>query len=188
VPVAIDAGDLTLRPWADDDASSVLAAFADPLIAQWNPRLPLSGLDAARRWLVSRATGWASGDSCSWAVVDSATGELLASMELRHIDPIDHGAVASYWTVAPARGRGVAPAALSAATDWAFAQLGSHRITLAHVLANEASCRVAAKAGFRLEARLRDACLLRDGFSDEHLHARLAGDPPVESARPSMDR
>jgi RimJ/RimL family protein N-acetyltransferase len=180
-PVAVDAGDLTLRPWTEDDAAAVLTALADPLLVRWNPRLPLADLDAARRWLAARSAGWASGDACSWAVVDSATGELLGSTGLRYIDPIDHGAVASYWTASPARGRGIAPAALTAASDWAFANLESHRVQLAHVLANEASCRVAAKAGFALEATIRDSCLLRDGFSDEHLHARLATDPPVEA-------
>jgi RimJ/RimL family protein N-acetyltransferase len=181
-PVAIDAGDLALRPWADDDAEQVLAAFADPLIARWNPRLPLPDIDAARRWLASRATGWAAGTACSWKVVDAATGELCGSAGLRDIHPIDGAAVASYWTVAGARGRGVAPAALTAATDWAFAELGLHRVTLSHVLANEASCRVAGKAGFGLEATTRDSRLLRDGFSDEHLHARLASDPAIDLA------
>jgi RimJ/RimL family protein N-acetyltransferase len=184
VPVMIEAGALSLRPWTEDDAERVLAAFADPLIAAWNPRLPLSGLAAARRWVASRATGWAGGGSCTWAVVDSTSGALLGSTGLRHIDPIDHGAVASYWTLAPARGNGVAPAALTAATDWGFRLLGLHRVQLAHVLANEASCRVAAKAGFALEATTRGSCLLRDGFSDGHLHARVATDPPVDLGRP----
>ena len=181
-PVAIDAGDLALRPWAEEDAEQVFAAFADPLIARWNPRLPLPDIDAARTWLASRATGWAGGDACSWKVVDVATGELRGATGMRYIDPIDHAAVASYWTVAGARGRGVAPAALAAAADWAFAELGLHRVTLAHVLANEASCRVAVKAGFGLEATTRDSCLLRDGYSDEHLHARLASDPAVSGS------
>jgi RimJ/RimL family protein N-acetyltransferase len=175
-PVTIEAGALRLRPWSEDDAEQVLAAFADPVIAQWNPRLPLPDIAAARRWLVSRATGWADGSSCSWAVVDSTTGTLLGSTGLRHIDPFDRGGVASYWTVAAARGRGVAPAALSAATNWAFAVVGLHRVQLAHVPANAASCRVAEKAGFALEAISRGACLLPDGFSDEHIHARLASD------------
>jgi RimJ/RimL family protein N-acetyltransferase len=178
-PVAIDAGALALRPWTDDDAEQVLSAFADPLIAAWNPRLPLAGLDAARRWVASRATGWASGGSCSWAVVDAASGVLVGSAGLRHIDSIDRGAVASYWTVAAARGQGVAPAALTAATHWGFTAIGLHRVQLAHVLANDASCRVARKAGFALEATSRGSCLLRDGYSDEHVHARLATDPPV---------
>jgi RimJ/RimL family protein N-acetyltransferase len=188
VPVRIEAGALLLRPWTQDDAEQVLAAFADPLIAAWNPRLPLSGLAAARRWVASRATGWAGGGSCTWAVVDSTSGALLGSTGLRHIDPIDHGAVASYWTLAPARGRGVATAALTAATDWGFSRLGLHRVQLAHVLANEASCRVAARAGFVLEATTRGSCLLRDGFNDEHLHARVATDPPVDPERPGAVR
>jgi ribosomal-protein-alanine N-acetyltransferase len=182
VPVPVEAGDLLLRPWAADDADAVLAAFADPLISRWNPRLPLSGPEAARTWLASRTTGWASGQSCSWAVADAGTGELLASMGLRYIDPIDHGAVASYWTVPAARGRGVAPRALAAATEWAFADLGLHRVQLAHVVANTPSCRVAQKAGFTLEATTRGTCLLREGYSDEHLHARLATDPSTTGA------
>jgi RimJ/RimL family protein N-acetyltransferase len=187
-PVTVEAGALSLRPWTEDDANQVLAAFADPLIAAWNPRLPLAGLEAARQWVASRARGWASGGSCSWAVVDSDSGVLLGSSGLRHIDPIDHGAVASYWTLAPARGGGVAPAALIAATEWGFTELGLHRVQLAHVLANVSSCRVAAKAGFTLEATTRGSCLLRDGFSDEHLHARLVSDPAVQLARPSTVR
>jgi RimJ/RimL family protein N-acetyltransferase len=174
VPVTIDGGDLTLRPWNASDAEPMLAYFADPQIVRWNPRLPLPDLAAAHRWLVSRATGWASGEACHWAVVDSATGALLGTTGLRQIDPIDRSAVASYSTAAAARGRGVAPAALTAATTWGFGALGLHRVTLSHVLANEASCRVASKAGFAIEATTRDSCLLRDGFHDEHLHARLA--------------
>ena len=114
-------------------------------------------------------------------MVDAATGELLGSMGLRYIDPIDHGAVASYWTVPQARGRGVAPAALAAASDWAFASLDSHRVQLAHVLANEASCRVAEKAGFTLEATIRGSCLLRDGFSRRARACPAGADAPLET-------
>jgi RimJ/RimL family protein N-acetyltransferase len=51
-----------------------------------------------------------------------------------------------------------------------------HRVELGHAVANTASCRVAEKAGFRLEGTLREANRIAEGFADEHLHARLATD------------
>ncbi|MFJ4203784.1 GNAT family N-acetyltransferase [Streptomyces sviceus] len=59
---------------------------------------------------------------------------------------------------------------------WALHDLGLHRLTLCHALANEASCRVAEKAGFRLEGTMRHALLHADGRHDQHLHARVRGD------------
>ena len=44
-------------------------------------------------------------------------------------------------------------------------------------MANTASCRVAGKAGFHLEATLRSVLLHSDGWHDMHLHARI-GAPP----------
>jgi RimJ/RimL family protein N-acetyltransferase len=44
-------------------------------------------------------------------------------------------------------------------------------------VANPASCRVAEKAGFRLEGTMRASFRAEDGQRyDEHLHARLATD------------
>ena len=44
-----------------------------------------------------------------------------------------------------------------------------------HAVANPASCRVAEKAGFRLEGVLAQSHRYGDGvYHDEHLHARLA--------------
>ncbi len=57
-----------------------------------------------------------------------------------------------------------------------------HRVQLAHAVDNVASCRVAEKAGFRLEGTLRGSNRLASGFADEHVHARVAGDPDAGSA------
>jgi RimJ/RimL family protein N-acetyltransferase len=82
----------------------------------------------------------------------------------------------AYWTTRAARGRGVAPRATTALTRWAFDEIGFHRLELMHATANEASCRVAGKAGFALEGTKRSAVLHQDGWHDMHLHARVQGD------------
>ena len=58
---------------------------------------------------------------------------------------------------------------------WAFETLGLHRIEVDHSVENPASCRVATRAGFRLEGTKRGDALHADGWHDMHLHARVAG-------------
>jgi RimJ/RimL family protein N-acetyltransferase len=64
-----------------------------------------------------------------------------------------------------------------AVTVWAFISLALQRVQLFHAVGNEASCRVAEKAGYALEGRLRSATIYGDGLRhDDHLHARLAAE------------
>ncbi|MGW8330084.1 GNAT family N-acetyltransferase [Streptomyces sp. NPDC055897] len=80
-----------------------------------------------------------------------------------------------YWVMAHARGQGVAPRAVEALSTWAFeafASDGLRRIQLIHQVDNLASCRVAAKTGYRFERILpAEPPYPRDG----HLHLREAG-------------
>ena len=63
------------------------------------------------------------------------------------------------------------------ACRWAFDDLGLHRIQLFHAVENVASARVAEKAGFTCEGRLRQSHRYGDGLRhDELLWARLATD------------
>ncbi len=81
-----------------------------------------------------------------------------------------------YWLLPAARGRGVAVAAARRISQWAFDDLGLHRLRLCHSVANDPSCRVAVKAGFILEGTMRSALLHEDGWHDQHLHALIADD------------
>ncbi|WP_431684089.1 GNAT family N-acetyltransferase [Kitasatospora sp. KL5] len=75
-----------------------------------------------------------------------------------------------------ARGRGAAVEATRRLSRWALEDLGLHRLTLCHSVANPASCRVAEKAGYVLEGTVRSALLHADGWHDQHLHALVQGD------------
>lgn len=153
----------------------MLDAWHDPAIAQWNPPGDSLDLDAALRWLRWRAD-WSGGGHVALAVVDPTDPDaLLGSVSLHRIHAGD--ASIGYWTVAAARGRGVATAAVVRLTEWAFADLELERIELCHAVANPASCRVAERAGFLAEGTLRQSHRYGDGRRyDEHLHARLATD------------
>jgi RimJ/RimL family protein N-acetyltransferase len=176
-PFELPVGRLLLRPWRDDDADATWAALQDPEIRLWNS----SGSptrESVNRFLRDRAD-WSEGDHASWAAVDPATDELLGSVSLHSIDPMQGDAEIGYWTAPAARGRGVAPLVVDAVCRWAFTVLPIDRIELCHAVDNPASGRVAEKAGFTREGRLRRSYRYGDGVKhDELLWARLADDPP----------
>ena len=166
---------LLLRPWRAGDAPAVHAAFQDPVMHQWHIRAADSEEEVAG-WIEEWRTCWQEESSAQWAVVDAHTDELLGRVALRGVQLAEGVAEVAYWTTRAARGRGVAPRATTALTRWAFDEIGFHRLELMHATANEASCRVAGKAGFALEGTRRSAALHQDGWHDMHLHARVQGD------------
>ncbi|MER6026781.1 GNAT family N-acetyltransferase [Streptomyces sp. NPDC001851] len=173
---ALPTGDgLLLRPWRAADAPAVYAAFQDPLMHQWHIRAADSEEEVAD-WITRWRNCWQGERQAHWAVVDADTGELLGRVALREIVLGDGCAEVAYWTVARARGRGVAVRATTALSRWAFEEIGFHRLELSHATTNEASCRVAVKTGFALEGTRRSALLHADGWHDMHLHARVHGD------------
>ncbi|MGW2487221.1 GNAT family N-acetyltransferase [Streptomyces sp. NPDC001606] len=174
-PVLPGGDGLLLRPWRAGDAPAVHRAFQDPLMHQWHIKACDSEQEAAG-WIAEWQQSWAGEDQAQWAVVAEDTDELLGRVALREIRCADGVAEVAYWTTAAARGRGVAARATTALSRWAFEEVGLHRLELLHALANEASCRVAAKAGFALEGTKRSALLHPDGWHDVHLHARLRDD------------
>ena len=176
-PFELPVGPVLLRPWREDDAEATLRALRDPDVRLWNGAGEPTR-ETVTRFLRSRAD-WSDGDHASWAVVDPTTGELLGSVSLHSIDREQADAEIGYWTVPAARGRGVAALAVDAVCRWAFATLPVERIELCHAVENAASGRVAEKAGFTREGRLRRSYRYGDGAKhDELLWSRLADDPP----------
>jgi RimJ/RimL family protein N-acetyltransferase len=92
---------------------------------------PAGERDAAR-WLASADRGWRDGDRLSFAVleVDDAGGCVLAgNVGLKNRE--ESGRVGEretaeigYWTAVAARGRGIAPAAVRAVSDWVLDAFG----------------------------------------------------------------
>ena len=166
-------GGLVLRPWADGDAPAVLAAYQDVAIRRWHTRRPASQ-EQVLQWFALLRRSWQEETGASWAV--TRDGAVVGRMALGGVDLADGVAGCAYWVVPAARGTGVASGALRALSAWALADGRLHRLWLDHSTGNVASCRVAVKAGFRLEGTKRSAAVHDDGRHDMHLHARVRGD------------
>ncbi|MFI7386075.1 GNAT family N-acetyltransferase [Streptomyces sp. NPDC049813] len=162
-------GDLVLRAPEPQDAPTVHAAFQDPAVRYWHAR-SMESLDEARAWVETAHQSWQREEAAQWLVTRAADDAPLGRMALRDMDLLEGHAEIGYWVLPPARGQAVAPRALTTLTSWAFTA-GFHRLELQHSTRNEASCRVAAKAGYVLEGTRRSAALHTDGWHDMHVHA-----------------
>ena len=170
-PFELPVGELLLRPWRDDDVDAMCAAVQDPLLRRWTDTGALTA-DGVRGML-TRYQDWSGGGFCSWAIEDA--GVLVGSVSVHEIDRAQGDGEVGYFTFAPARGRGIAPRAVDGVCRWAFPALEVDRIQLFHAVENTASGRVAAKAGFTLEGRLRRSHRYGDGEKhDELLWSRLS--------------
>jgi RimJ/RimL family protein N-acetyltransferase len=173
--VVLSDGVVTLRVWRRDDAPAVLAACQDPLIARFVPIPQPYVKEEARAFIEKTQRDWESGDEQAFAIVDAVTDELLGSIS-RH-GPSGHRATFGYWLAPEARGRGVATRALRLIVDWTIATTNVIRFDLYTDVENDASGRVAERAGFEREGIRRAWILGRDGRPmDVMSYVRVRGD------------
>lgn len=173
-------GGLVLRPPAASDAAEALALVLDPDVRHWNPCPAVVDLASARAWC-QRGGDWTTGDHATFTI--EAGAAYAGNVSLHSIDSEQSSGSIGY-RIAPAhRGRGIATAAVDAVTSFAFAELGLVRVQLLHAVPNEASCRVAVKAGFAHEGTLRSSGDYDGVRHDEHVHGRLCTD-----VTPAVDR
>ncbi|MFB8417286.1 GNAT family N-acetyltransferase [Streptomyces albidoflavus] len=181
-PLALpQAPGLRLRYWEPSDAPAVLGAFATPEMARQSGR-PVTTLAEAATWITDRRAAREAGREYSFAVLAPGTGDhadegrLLGNVTLGAVDPVHQTGWISYWTLASARGRGVATTALRALADWSLTELALFRLELGHRTNNPASCAVAHRAGFAVEGLERARLRYGDQRYDVERHARLATD------------
>ncbi|GIF74642.1 GNAT family N-acetyltransferase [Asanoa siamensis] len=177
-PVLALAGDVELRPWRVSDADALVAAGQDPAIRRWNLLVVASAAEARER-IARMGARWRHEQGAIWAIARSGGGPAVGLIGLDGLDLAGGSAEILYWLLPAGRGRGAAVEATRRLSRWAFDDLGLHRLRLCHATANEASCRVATKAGFAVEGTMRSALLHEDGWHDQHLHARIRDGYPT---------
>ena len=166
-----------LRPWDQGDVSVVVDAYGDPEIQKW---MPYSFDEAEARQVIETWTEtWQNETGACWAIATRSEGSAFGRFAFQSIDFISGSADIAYWLLPQFRGEGYAPLAIAAICEWTFNELGVHRVQLFHSVHNVASCRVATKAGFDLEATLKKEGIYRDGWHDTHLHVLVRESHPL---------
>jgi RimJ/RimL family protein N-acetyltransferase len=143
-------GDITLRPWAEEDVPALVAACNDADITYWIPVIPSPYTEEDARAFVRGETEPAPGHS--FAI--TAEGAVVGAIGMA-VNSMNYRGRIGYWVAAWARGRGICTVALRLLSRWALEQLELQRLELITDPDNVASQRVAEKVGFRREGVLR---------------------------------
>jgi RimJ/RimL family protein N-acetyltransferase len=153
-------GTLRLRPFQDDDVRGIVDACRDPDTARFIPHIPVPYQEEDARRYLALTREWArDGSRIALAIADERTDELVGAIDVR---VADEGTI-GYWIRPEARNRGVATRALRLLSRWAVEQAGVRRLQLTTHPENQASQRVAEKAGFQRIGALERQLRFQDG-------------------------
>lgn len=195
-PVRVETARTYLRPplardwrvWAE------LREASRRFLTPWEPSWPDDSLSRAAfvRRLKRQAAEWKRDEAYGFLVFLKGSDELVGGIGLSNVRRgVAQTASLGYWIGAPFARQGLMSEAATALTDFAFDQLGLHRVEAACLPSNEASRRLLLGIGFAEEGYAR-AYLKIDGVWRDHLlFARLAEDPrtPVRAvASPALPR
>jgi RimJ/RimL family protein N-acetyltransferase len=168
---------VSLRPWLAGDVEQLVEACKDSEIPRWTAVPDTYTTADAEAWVRGDPVGeepW--GDRVSFCVADATTPErLFGAMSLMRIAP-GNGAEIGYWIAPWARGRGVATRAVRALAEWGSEEFELRRVELIIAVENEASNRVAEKAGFTREGTLRQYRQAKGVWRDHHMWSLLVGE------------
>jgi [ribosomal protein S5]-alanine N-acetyltransferase len=152
-PVAY--GSVVLREFCAADLPMVQEMATDPYVPQIGTLPPNASRQEAQAYLDRQRGRLLEGTGFSFAIAEAATGRGLGGIGL-WLAGLDQGRATAGYSVTPsARGRGVAAAALTALTSFAWTIPALHRIELYIEPWNAGSIKTAERAGFEREGLLR---------------------------------
>ena len=171
---------LVLDQPTDDDVDAITDHCQDPAVQAWTVVPAPYERQHAVDFVAAVENGWGSGAELTWAI--RLDGALVGMIGLR-TQPV-RSAEIGYWLASEARGRGVMHRAVVAVVDHAFDPdgLGLDRLEWRAFHGNEASRRVAERAGFRVEGLVRGEGLQRGVRRDSWVGTLLRTDPRLLTA------
>jgi ribosomal-protein-serine acetyltransferase len=171
--IALDDG-ITLAPLAAADAAEYAAAAdADrERLARWfvwaKDRPDASNVRAFIDTLHERR---ASGTGEEFAI--RVGGEFAGAVGLHSVIRMHAVGALGYWLSSRFGGRGIMTRAVEAVTTYAFGDYALHRLEILAAVDNAPSRAVAERAGFTLEATLRERLRAPHGYDDCALYVRF---------------
>ncbi|HEY2477565.1 MAG TPA: GNAT family protein [Solirubrobacterales bacterium] len=180
LPIAPNA---VLRPFQESDAEELTAAIAANRehLSRWLPWAESHGFEDSVEYLVRKRAQIEANDGFEGAVV--LDGRIVGGAGFHGVDWINRSTSIGYWLAADAVGCGLMSGAVRALLEHAFGVWDLHRVVIEVVVDNARSRAIPERLGFREEAVLREAKLVRGRYEDAVLYAMLASDWPLSPAR-----
>ena len=152
----------SLREYEPADAPALWEAARESMaeVSRWLPWChPAYSMAESTEWIGSRESMAAEGQEYTFAIV-GADGRFLGGCGLNQINRLQRFANLGYWVRTSATRKGVATEAVRQAAAFAFERTDLVRLEIVCAVGNEASQRVAERAGAVREGVLRNRLLL----------------------------
>ena len=167
---------LLLRPIEPGDADAYLDIFTDPeTLTYWSSETVRSLDDAAD--MVAQDIAWVErGEALCWGIALPENDTLIGKISLYFFDRQNRRAETGYILNRSHWGRGLMSEALSTVMEYAFGELGLHRIEADVDPDHAASLALLHKFGFVDEGRFRDRWFVHEKWHDSIMLGLLAQD------------
>jgi ribosomal-protein-serine acetyltransferase len=178
LPIARDA---VLRPFKASDAAELTEAVAANRehLARWLQWPESHGYEDSVEYLDRKRAQIEANDGFEGAIV--LDGRIVGAAGFHGVDWINRSSSIGYWLATDAVGRGLMSGAVRALLDHAFGVWDLNRVIIEVVVDNARSRAIPERLGFREEAVLREAKLIRGRYEDAVLYAMLASEWPREA-------
>jgi ribosomal-protein-serine acetyltransferase len=165
-----------LRPFEPTDAGELTEAVAANRehLARWLPWAESHGFEDSVEYLERKQVQIEENDGFEGAIL--LDGRIAGGAGFHGVDWINRSTSIGYWLAADAVGRGLMSGAVRALLDHAFGVWELHRVIIEVVVDNARSRAIPVRLGFREEAVLREAKLIRGRYEDAVLYAMLASE------------
>jgi RimJ/RimL family protein N-acetyltransferase len=168
----LDAGRVRLRWLTDADIPALLTIFGDPEVTRYWGFAVLPDRAAAAALLADIQQQLRAGTLFQWGV-EAANRELVGTCTLAYLDPINRRAELGFALGRAFWGRGYIVAALPAVIEFAFCQMGLHRIFADTDPRNSPAIRALERQGFRREGVMREHYLVQGEPQDAVVYGLL---------------
>jgi len=186
LPTELRGSHVLLRPYRAGDAEQVFAAVDESRdhLRPWvswvdNNRT----VDEVRDYCIRSQASWLLRTELVLGIFDAVSGRYLGGTGLHNLDWELRAFEIGYWLRVSAIGHGYATESTRLLADFALSRLQARRVTLRCDARNDASRRVAERAGFMLEGRLRNAAIALDGAVSDELVFAVVPDVDEQSHR-----
>jgi RimJ/RimL family protein N-acetyltransferase len=175
---------LTLRFPERGDAEPLLEAVRESLteLCRWMAWCHVGYSEAdAMQWISSQAQAREAGTAFEFLIVGD-NGRLLGVCGINGIDTVNRFANLGYWVRTSETQRGIAVQAVKLLASWAFENTDLQRLEIVVAVGNEASQRVAERAGAFREGTLRSRLCIHGTVHDAVMHSIMR--PTQTTAEP----
>jgi RimJ/RimL family protein N-acetyltransferase len=177
---------LTLRFPEPGDGEPILEAVREslPELCRWMSWCHPGYSEAdALRWISSQAQARETGSAFEFLIV-GGNGRLLGVCGINCINTGNRFANLGYWVRTSETQRGVAVQAVKLLASWTFEHTDLQRLEIVTAVGNEASQRVADKAGALREGTLRSRLCIHGTLHDAVMHSIIRpAQSPAEPRR-----